>query len=141
MTRTEFIAETAARLLASGTWQPDGARDEAIAMCDALERCGCAPWQTPPAPALDPLIERAHLFATFCACGEYAAGDMKTRAQAWLADYDAAKSRQTPAPALTDAARRVVEAAVAHHAIFKDSMVSDEGRELANAVRAYKESL
>lgn len=37
--------------------------------------------------ALDPLIERAHLFATFCACES---GEVKARAQSWLADYDAA---------------------------------------------------
>lgn len=45
--------------------------------------------QTPPAaPALHDLIERAHLFATFCACES---GDVQSRAKAWLADYDKAK--------------------------------------------------
>lgn len=41
----------------------------------------------PKQAALDPLIERAHLFATFCACES---GEVKDRAKAWLADYDAA---------------------------------------------------
>lgn len=59
MTRNEFIATTAARLLASGTWQPDGARDEAIAMCDALERGSVQPWQTPPAAPDLSALERA----------------------------------------------------------------------------------
>lgn len=52
----------------------------------------------------------------------------------------AALGEQTPpaAPALSDLERAVVEAAIAHHAIFKDSMVSDEGRDLAAAVRALR---
>lgn len=90
MTRNEYIAETAARLLASEeVGSVDSAIKFSVTLTNSLEAANVAPWQKP--SALDPLVERAHLLATFCAISDYASGDMKSLAKAWLADYDAAK--------------------------------------------------
>lgn len=95
MTRNEYIAETAARVFCINDSMPSGVFDSCVIsardMADALERSNLAPWQKP--SALDPLIERAHLFATFCAVSADVSANMKALAQAWLADYDAAKSK------------------------------------------------
>lgn len=45
MTRDEFIAETAARLIAARIITYSGAVDEACFLAGRLEECGVAPWQ------------------------------------------------------------------------------------------------
>ena len=90
MTRNEYIADTAARLLASEeVGSVDSAIKYSVTLANSLESANVAPWPTP--PAIYPLIERAHLFATFCAVSADVSANMKALAQAWLADYDAAK--------------------------------------------------
>ncbi len=91
MKRNEFIATTAARFAVAGyqsgfDWTDERSIAKAKGLASKLEADGVAPWLTP--PALHDLIERAHLFATFCACES---GDVQSRAKAWLADYDKAK--------------------------------------------------
>lgn len=99
MTRSEFIAETAERLLASEEVSSvDSAIKFSVTLANSLESAGVAPWLTPPAPAL------------------------------------------------TDAARRVVEAAVewgdgmSKAIALHPVMLNMDEQKLIDAVRAYKES-
>lgn len=101
MTRNEFIAETAAKMMAmpcDGAWSdsvPEWCSLRGVQLADALEKNNTAPWLTPPAPAL------------------------------------------------TDAARRVVEAAVEWNAAYESTDDNHALRTrvaLSDAVNAYKES-
>lgn len=166
MTRNEFIAETAARFAVSRPFKPhDACIDEAERLADSLEARGFAPWQSAPAlPDEDvstsdeirnlreevsrwrvkaeayggmvhgcsPVFERIGFPIESHNHGGRVGGIARA-AEAIGAEME----RLRNAPALTDAARRVVEAAVAAYDDWHDLSVRVK---LWDAVRAYKES-